>query len=101
MGKQLDILSSEKAERLLVLMERVWHPLESARLMEGNITEIRVRGPKNGSPEIMVIVKAEVDGTLFVGFHSADTYGDALKGALERIQNGQLKWREDKPFQPK
>lgn len=101
MGKQFDILSQEKAERLLVLLERIWHPLESARLSEMDITEIRIRGPRDGQPEIMVIVKGVVDGVQVVGFHSADNASDAIKGALERVQNRQLKLREDKPFTPR
>jgi hypothetical protein len=86
---------AEKAMRLWVLLERLYHQYVPARLSEVDITEVRVKKPKEPNGQVMVVVKARDEDTAYVAFHSADSGADALKGALERIQNKQLKWRED------
>lgn len=94
-------LDADKAMRLFVMLERLYHPYEPARLTELDITEIRVKKPKADGEGVMIIVKATEEGQTFVGFHSADSAGEALKGALERVQNRTLKWREDHYNKPK
>jgi len=62
--------------------------------------EIRIRVPQAEGDDYMVVVKATAGGHPFVAFHAAAEAHEALKGAIERIANGHMKWREDRPYQP-
>lgn len=91
---------AKSGERLFMLLYAWTEGKGTGRLMEGNLTEVRIRAPRYEGDEVMVICKGEIDGYKVVGFHTADDPGTALKGALERVRNGQLKWREDKGYIP-
>lgn len=93
-------ISAKAGERLFMLLWRWTEGTGQGRLSEVDIKEIRVRAPRFDGDTVMVIMKGTVDGVMVVGFHTADDAGTALKGALERAMNGQLKWREDRPWQP-
>lgn len=48
--------------------------------------------------DVLIIVKARgVDGDV-VAFQSADTISAAVAGLVARLDNGQIKWREDTPW---
>jgi hypothetical protein len=64
-------------------------------LIDGQITEIRIRRRNPETGEVLVIVKARDEEMSYVGFHSEPETELALKGALERVRNGQMRWRED------
>lgn len=63
---------------------------------EGNeLRDIRLKAPPEEEGEWFVIVRAVVQGDPFVGFHSAYSAGDALRGAVNRVLNGTMKWKAD------
>lgn len=66
---------------------------------ELRVTEIRVRSAREAGEDILVTIKAQTyDGKKFIGFHAAQSLPEALRGAVERLNNATLKWKEDKPF---
>lgn len=96
---EADVYAS-RGKRLWMLMELLWHETSQTRLAEMAFTEIRIKAPPIGSNEVMVIVKLREEGRQYVGFSSAARANDALLQAMERAQNGAMKWREDHPYQP-
>jgi hypothetical protein len=62
------------------------------------IKEVRIRAPKDGSPDTMVILKAVCEGRKYVAFHSAFDPAEAFQGAMMRLNSQNLKWHEDKPY---
>jgi hypothetical protein len=62
------------------------------------LVEVRVRPAGSGEGEYLVVVKADTPYGRQVGFHSADVPSEALRGAMERIRNKTMKWREDTPY---
>ena len=92
-------VEEQKAQRLYTMLNRLFHPYAPARLTEVDITEIRIRGPRQAGDQVLVITKARDEQGQYVTFHAADSAEEALKGALERLVNKQAKWREDKPYQ--
>ena len=92
-------VEEQKAQRLYTMLNRLFHPYAPARLTEVDITEIRIRGPRQAGDQVLVITKAREEQGQYVTFHAADSAEEALKGALERLVNKQAKWREDKPYQ--
>lgn len=65
------------------------------------IREIRVKTPNETGSEYLVIVKATNQGQKLVAFHGADTFEDALAGALNKMEQRGLQWKEDKPYTPR
>lgn len=92
--------SSKAGKRLFQLLEVLWNNEKGFELMDGAITEIRLKKPKTPGDDVMIIVKARVDGQSFIAFSGGYNAGDGLRTALERIQNGQIKWRDDQPYLP-
>jgi len=63
---------------------------------DGNeLRDIRLKAPSEEEGEWFVVVRAVLEGDPFVGFHNAFSAGDALRGAINRILNGKMKWRSD------
>lgn len=60
------------------------------------ITELRLRAARAPGEDCLVIVKMLSDGRRWVAFHGAENPSDALRGALERLKNDQLQWKQDK-----
>lgn len=81
-----------------MLMELLWHENSQTVIAGTAITEIRIRAPKDGAGGPMVIVKAVLEDGPAIAFSSADRANDALLSILERIQNRDVNWREDKPY---
>lgn len=82
-------------KRLWVLLSRLWHPVWEGRLSSMNIREVRIRGPREEGGQVLCIIKAEDEHGRFVAFHAADSAVEAVRGTLERVENGSLKWKED------
>jgi hypothetical protein len=85
----------QQAVRLVWLLAKLeeWMLMTNA---EGNrVKSITVRPQKDGSGDMLVIVRAQVEGEHKVGFHSSGTAAEAVKGALERVLNSSIDWRED------
>ena len=64
------------------------------------MTEIRVKKPRPGGAEYLVVVKGEVKGKRVVGFASALDPSDAIRLAIEKVDNATMKVRPDKPYEP-
>ena len=86
----------QRLQLLLMLLE-TWMNGEDLQGMA--IERITVRSGADRGGEVLVIVKARMEGQPWVGFHSAQSPEEAIRGALERIRNNDLKWREDTPYE--
>jgi hypothetical protein len=68
------------------------------RLFEDDIEilGLSVRVPSGEGEEYFIVVRARVGNDKRVGFNSATTFVEALRGTLARIENGSMIWKEDK-----
>ena len=74
------------AERIF---ERYWS--------EGvEITKIVCRPPADSDGEWLVVVSAVQAGEKIVAFHRGMSFGEALVGTLNRLDNRSVKWNPDK-----
>lgn len=91
--------AARKRQRLQLLLWALddWMFKEDAMGMR--ILSIRVQTRGNSGGEKLVVVKAQHEGRAYVGFHSSETAEDAILGALDRVRNADLKWREDTPYE--
>ena len=62
------------------------------------LTSIRVKFPQDDMSPFMVVLKGEGDEGPVVAFYQADTYEDAVTGAVLAYEAKSLKWREDRPW---
>jgi len=61
------------------------------------ITEMRLRFPADPEDESQVIVKGRTDrGLAVIGFHRGSSPSEAIRGAAQRIERGQMVWVGDK-----
>jgi len=66
---------------------------------EGNeLVDIRLKAPSDEGGEWLVVIRASFEGTRYVGFHSSFRPEEAVRGAVNRVLNGQMKWREETPY---
>lgn len=66
------------------------------------LTGLSMRCPLEERGEFLVVLKGEdSDGAPVVGFHGAFSASEALVGAVERMNNGTIKWRIDQYAQGK
>lgn len=59
------------------------------------LASMRVRIPSEDEGEYLIVLKARQEGRAVVGFHAADTFAEAVMGALNRLRNKSIKWRDD------
>lgn len=62
------------------------------------VVEIRFKVRYADEGDILIVVKRAGEGGKEIAFHSADTLGEAVISLANRMRNGSLKWREDKPY---
>ncbi len=62
------------------------------------VNEIRFKVRYDEQGDILVVVKAFGGPGKTIAFHSADTVAEGLLGLANRLTNGTLKWKEDKPY---
>lgn len=48
--------------------------------------------------DILIVAKADSPAGPQVAFHTDDTISECLMGFINRLENGTLQWREDKPY---
>ena len=65
------------------------------------LKEIRIKVRYGEEGDVLVVVKAEGSEGNQVAFHSGDRVDDVVIGLANRLRNGSLKWREDKPYEQK
>jgi len=78
------------------VLVRMEHTLEKAYENEVDVKRISVTMPDMERGDYMVYVSAYVDGKKMVAFHGGATFSEAIVGAIDRLANRSLKWREDK-----
>jgi hypothetical protein len=76
----------------LIRTERILEGLDNEDCI---VTSLRVRTPGYTYSDYLVTIKAEIEGVPHVGFHGATTFGEAIQGAIERLQNRTMKWKAD------
>lgn len=69
--------------------------LDGERALGVYLKALKLRLPTEDRSDCLVIVTAVKDGMRLVGFHSADTPAEAVKGAVARVENGTMVWRHD------
>jgi uncharacterized protein YhdP len=60
------------------------------------VVSLSIRVPEMDGDDWLVTVRAYQDAKRVVGFHAAPTFGEAVTGTLNRLQNGSMKWKDDK-----
>lgn len=90
---------SKFAARVGLTMLALDELMDAKEFDEVNIREIRVMQNKDGSPGVLAVVKAVVEGRMLVGFSQGMNPSEAIASAVERIKNNSMKWREDRPYQ--
>ncbi len=48
--------------------------------------------------DVLIVVQADSADGGVVAFHTADLVSEAIKGVMNRLDNGTLKWKEDIPY---
>ena len=82
-----------KAGSAVMNLDRLTHPSWSGEI---EIVSFRLRLGQPGHEENLVVVQGvNGSGEPVVAFHSADEASDALVGAINRVLNGQLRWKAD------
>lgn len=99
MGKKsgvVDRANSGASTRLWINLADLWsHEDMELNIMAGQITEIRVKRPKLVGDDVLVIVKASLEGRQFVAFSAGIDAAEALASALARAKQEALKWKPD------
>lgn len=54
-----------------------------------------VRLPTEEKPDYLITVRADGENAAMVAFSGGLTLAEVLRGTIERMGNGSLKWRED------
>lgn len=62
------------------------------------VTYVNFRVTADEGEDVLAIGKACWDGEKVIAFHDGSSFADALVGFTNRFRNGQLKWKEDKPY---
>jgi hypothetical protein len=62
---------------------------------ELDLVSFNVRSPKEDTGDYLVIVRCWVQGRQMVGFHGGETFVEVVLGAIRRLKNDNLRWKED------
>lgn len=62
------------------------------------LTEVRLKCDPDDEEGVLVILKGYMGSQEYVAFHRDSTISAALTGAGNRLRNGSLAWREEKPY---
>lgn len=60
------------------------------------LVSLTIKLPTEEDGEYLVVVRSFVNGKKMVGFHGANTFMEALRGLITRLENHSIKWRKDK-----
>jgi nickel-dependent lactate racemase len=96
-GNELGVVS--QAMRKVNTLARSWDIFERQLDRDILVQFVNIKLATYEGGEHLVILKGVSGTTKVVAFHSAEDLLDALAGALARIENDTLKWREDTPWQ--
>jgi hypothetical protein len=59
------------------------------------VLSMSLRVPELDGEDWLVTVRAYQEARRVVGFHAAPTFSEAVVGALNRLENGSMKWKDD------
>lgn len=94
--RKAELASARVDERLAGALHQLDWMCSSRYSGEMVPTSIKLRIGVTDEVETLCIVEAVGgDGTPVVGFNGAQSPSEALIGAINRIRNGQMKWRVD------
>jgi len=65
------------------------------------ILDVRVKCPGLGGADYFVVCRAETGGKRFVAFGNGDTFSEAVRSFLARLENRSVNFKEEKPYVPK
>jgi len=54
-----------------------------------------IRVPTERGAEYLVTIRVRIDHTYKVGFSSASSFFEAVRGALARLENKSMRWKDD------
>jgi hypothetical protein len=91
LSRAVDAMLERAGGSLLVFEKRMESLAEEGIVLTG----FSVRLPSEDKPDVFVVIRAATDTAKLVGFHGAPTLIEAIPGALERLYNRSIKWRED------
>lgn len=84
--------------QLAVRVEQLSRFIDDPPDGETFLTSIQFKVGGGWDDGVLAIVKAHVGGIAVVGFHGDDTLMECLRGLGNRIVNGSMKWKEDRPY---
>ncbi len=64
-----------------------------------HVTEVRFSVRYGTVGDILGVIKANTAKGKQIAFHSGDTVSEVLVGLVNRLNNGTLVWKEDKPYE--
>ena len=99
-SRQETLLWQERVHRYGIAVLKMDRLASERRGDKVRIMEIRVKTDTAASGECLVIVKAVEAGRKVVGFASALDPSEALRLAVEKVDNASMRFRVDKPYQP-
>jgi len=90
--------AQEYAQQLIKAAEQIMR-FERVVVDEGvsgtDLRDIRLKAPKEGSNEWLVIIRIDYEGSPMVAFSTATSMLEALRLTTTRYLNGDLKWKDD------
>lgn len=92
--KTAENIRSRVGEAVLTLDDYVTDPRDT----EAYIKEVRLRIRFDDEGDVQGIVKREGENGKEIAFHNGDSLAQTLQGLANRMRNGSLKFREDKPY---
>lgn len=85
--------AAERAGRALAQLDRMCSAYWPGEVL---ISTVKLRLGETDNTETLVVVCGELsDGTPVVGFSTALVPSEALVGAINRVVNGNMNWRQD------
>lgn len=92
--KAAETLIERLGEAVLHVDEYIRDPADG----EHYISELRFRVRYDAEGDVLGVIKAETGAGKVIAFQSGDTVAEVLRGIVNRLRNGSLQWREDKPY---
>lgn len=83
---------AQKLGQTLILSESMFDRMDERG---DDVTSMSVRFPTEESDDFLVTVRMITDTDKVVGFHGGASFHEALRGTLNRLANGTMKWRHD------
>lgn len=90
------------AQAMQQVMSRIGVALTRFEVVRENADErgvyllgLSARLPNLPGEEVLIVLRGQTDVGAVVAFHSASTFAEAISGAITRLDNGSLKWKED------